>query len=178
MYFNCVDARHKKTPGSRCRMRLPYAAIVCVGVLMWASTGVSQVFRGYGQGTIQVPTDQGKRRQTVEGYYPNGNLRFSAPFRKGRLDGTVLEYHESGILKAEVDYKRGERHGTAYYYHPSGILMARIRYRRDQKTGMSRFYDEQGVLSAKLSFRSTVQEHIDESPVRNLLGDTLPAEPE
>lgn len=153
---------------------LPLAAVgLAIFLSPPATPSYAQVFRSYLQGSVQIPDKTGKKRQKIRGYYPSGNLRFVASFKRGELDGNVLEYYETGVLKAEVEYEDNECNGTARYYYPNGILMAKIRYHNGHEIGMSKIYNKQGILTGKVSFRRKVRKQIDDSTITDQLHDTL-----
>jgi hypothetical protein len=127
--------------------------ISCIIFIIIASVSVkAQIFRGYSSGSqIEFSEEKSKRRETIKGYYPDGNLEFVVAYRNSRIDGDLLEYHENGILKAEIPYDEGKRDGVARFYHENGILMCKIYYEDGEETGRAKFYDSNGYLTASVN---------------------------
>jgi hypothetical protein len=125
---------------------------IAAAILFLPETLPAQVFRGYSSsGTLEFNSRKTKRREVINGYYPEGQLEFVATYRKGKLDGDVQEYYENGLLKAEIPYENGKRDGVAKFYHDNGMLMCKVYYEKDEETGRAKFYDRNGLLTTSVN---------------------------
>jgi hypothetical protein len=163
MYIYLLDPRkrvYRKMAMPGARMPLPHTpagfvtavmgAMVCV--VLSGDIASGQVFRGYSSsGDLEFNSRKQRRRETVKGYYPGGQLEFIATYRKGKLDGDVREFYENGMLKAEIPYDDGKRDGGAKFYHENGMLMCKVYYDDDEETGKAKFYDCNGLLTTSVN---------------------------
>jgi hypothetical protein len=76
----------------------------CFGGGKW----VQRNFHENGKLARIVRFENNRLNGTAEGYYPDGNKSFEAPYKNGRLDGEVVEYQEDGTVK-RTSFKGGQK---------------------------------------------------------------------
>jgi antitoxin component YwqK of YwqJK toxin-antitoxin module len=55
-----------------------------------------------------------------ERWHSNGMKEYEAVFVEGKKEGTTIRYHKSGKKATEQEYKNGERHGRSVSWNDSG----------------------------------------------------------
>ena len=98
----------------------------------------------------------------IQGFYTNGQLRFSQQYKKGILDGKNMGYTSEGIPIYERNFKDGKTEGIYRVYYDNGQLKYEENYLNNKVDGESFSYSLEGKLENKKIFKDGVlKEEID-----------------
>jgi antitoxin component YwqK of YwqJK toxin-antitoxin module len=88
-----------------------------------------------------------------QGWYDNGDFRFTVPYTDGKKEGTGKWYYSGGNLLSEIPYTNDKRNGTGkWYYKEHGTLYSEVKYVDDLKNGVSKYYYESGELDDETTY--------------------------
>jgi len=94
----------------------------------------------------EINYKNGRMEGISKGYYPNGNLRFSAFYRNGLFDGEFIKFSSGGKLMEKGRYKKGHMEGEWYTSDAAGLPISKGMYKKGIKQGTWLYYSEQGNL--------------------------------
>jgi antitoxin component YwqK of YwqJK toxin-antitoxin module len=58
-----------------------------------------------------------------ERWHDNGNREYEAVFVQGKKEGTTIRYHRNGRKATEQEYKSGKRHGRSVTWNDAGEVV-------------------------------------------------------
>lgn len=79
---------------------------------------------------------KGKKNGTHEGWWPNGQIKYSFKFKNDMSVGEHLQWHQNGNLFTQKNYKNGLEDGEQKAWDMNGDLMYKYIYNDGRKYGI------------------------------------------
>ena len=89
----------------------------------------------------------GKREDSWESYYINGQLQYKGNLKNGELEGSSESYFENGQLHSKVNFKNGKKEGAAKHYHDNGQLDQKGNYKNGKMEDFWEGYNSDGTVN-------------------------------
>ena len=123
------------------------------GEKLWKSTLVGNGVRAdfYPKGNVKKTAfyKKGLLHGPVQVFHPNGNLRSSLTYKDNNAVGPYVVYTDSGEKKEEGEFVQGKIHGTYTYYYPEGTVAVKIPYQMGVVNGVIEEWHKNGAIKAK-----------------------------
>lgn len=90
----------------------------------------------------------GKIETLAKLWYPTGNLKQIANYRKGKLHGEKKVWSSDAVLLSHLNYQSGKPHGEQKTWYPTGELHKKLNLCKGKEEGIQRAYRKNGALYA------------------------------
>ena len=72
---------------------------------------------------------------TFDRWHDNGEKEYEAVFVRGKKEGTTIRYHKNGRKATEQEYSNGERNGRCVSWNDSGAMVKEERWKDGRPHG-------------------------------------------